>query len=377
MSFFDDGEEPPTRTQQRPRRPGGGPARTRPASREPADAVRNRRIVALVIGVLVFILLAIVVNSCLDNRAENRLKDYNRDVGEVVSSSDREVGAPLFDALSQGGQAPNELEQNINQLRVVAERQVDEAEGFDVPDELKTAQRNLLLTLDLRSTAVGKIASEVRTALVQDGGDQASEAVDQIAAQMQAFLASDVLYDARVRPFISETFDEKGITGQKITDSQFLPNLDWLQPATVADRLGAQGGSGSGSGSGSGTPKPGLHGHGIVSTAVGDVTLEPGETSNRIPAGSDVTFTVTFANQGENDEENVPVRVRVRGAGKPISATRRVEQTTAGENAEASIPLGTAPPIGVPVTIEVTVAKVPGEEKTDNNTQTYTAIFTR
>ena len=41
------------------------------------------------------------------------------------------------------------------------------------------------------------------------------------------------------------------------------------------------------------------------------------------------------------------------------------------------MPLGTAPPIGTPVRVTVTVAKVPGEVKTDNNTQTYTVIFTR
>ena len=378
MSFFDEGDEPPTKAQRPRRTPGatrpGGGARPRSAAAGTPEAVRNRRIVALVIGVLVFILLAIVVNSCLDNRAQNRLKDYNRDVGEVVSASDREVGKPLFEALSAGGQAPNELEQNINQLRVVAERQIDTAEGFDVPDELKNAQRNLLLALDLRATAVAKIASEVRTALARSGGDQADAAVDQIAAQNQALLASDVIYDARVIPFIREAFEDKSITGQEITDSQFLPNLDWLQPATVSDRLGAAGGGGAGT---SGTPAPGLHGHGLVSTAVGDVTLQPGETANRIPAGANIVFTVTFANQGENNEENVPVRIRIRGAGKPITATRRVEQTTPGQNAEAEIPLDQAPPIGVPVTIEVTVEKVPGEEKTDNNKQSYTAIFTR
>jgi len=42
-----------------------------------------------------------------------------------------------------------------------------------------------------------------------------------------------------------------------------------------------------------------------------------------------------------------------------------------------SIPLAQAPPIGTPVTIEVSVARVPGEEKVDNNRQSYTAIFTR
>jgi hypothetical protein len=226
----------------------------------------------------------------------------------------------------------------------------------------------------MRSAGIGKIASEIRTALAE--GDQATQAVEQIAAQMQQFLASDVIYDARVIPFIQEALTAKEIGGQDLADSQFLPGLDWLEPATVAERLGAQGAA-AGTGT-SGTPAPGLHGHGLVSVAVGGVTLQPGQTANRIPAGSNLAFTVTFANQGENAERNVTVTVRIRaGSGNPITVRRRVPATQPGENAEATIPLSSAPPIGTPVTIEVSVARVPGEEKVDNNRQTYTAIFTR
>ena len=71
------------------------------------------------------------------------------------------------------------------------------------------------------------------------------------------------------------------------------------------------------------------------------------------------------------------VQVRIRGDGAAVTARRRVDQTKPGANAEVSIPLAQAPPIGTPVTIDVSVARVPGEEKVDNNKQSYTAIFTR
>jgi hypothetical protein len=374
LSFFDEGDEPRTRT-QRAARPAA-PPRSGGAAADP-ETVRNRRIVAVVFVVMFVVLLSFLVNSCLDTRAENRLKDYNRDVGSVMGKSDRDVGQPFFDLISQGGQAPNELEGSISELRNRADQHVEEAEGFDVPDELRTTQRNLVLALDMRAAGLEKIAGQVRTALVQDGGDEAAEATEQIAAQMQQFLSSDVIYDARVIPGIQEALDEKGVTGQDIQDSQFMPSLEWLDPEVVADRLGAEGGGGGG-GTSSREPAPGLHGHGLVSVKVGDLTLQPGETANRIPAGSNLSFEVEFQNQGENEERNVPVRIRIRGSGiKTISAVRRVEQTEPGANATASIPLSQAPPIGTPVTIEAVVAKVPGEEKTDNNRQTYTAIFTR
>jgi len=374
LAFFDEGDEPRTRV-SRPSGRGGGAVP--PSGGTPdTDAIRTRRIVAAVVGLLVFALLAIGINACMDNARENQLKDYNRDVSSVITASDRQVGRPFFDLLQQGGGSPVELESQVNQLRVTAERHVDQAEDFDVPDDLRTAQRNLLLTLDMRSLALGKIASQVRTA--QADGDQAGEAVDQIAAQMQQFLASDVIYDTRVVPFLQQTFNEREIGGQSQQDSQFLPNLGWLQPETVADRLGAEGGGGGGDDAADDEePAPGLHGHGLVSTTVGDTTLEPGQTNNRIPAGSDTAFDVTIANQGENEEQDVAVQVRIRGGGDPITVRRRVEQTQPGANAEVSIPLRTAPPIGTPVTIDVSVARVPGEEKVDNNRQSYTAIFTR
>jgi hypothetical protein len=376
LAFFDEGDEPPTRA-QRPRRPGGSGTRGGGGSvATDSQAIRQRRLIALAFGVLLFIVLAIGINACFDSRAENRLKDYNRDVATVVAQSDRDVSRQFFETLGQGGQSPVELESAINQLRNVADKQVEQAEGFDVPDELQTAQRNLLLTLDMRAAGLGKIAGQIRTALAE--GDTAARAVDQVAAQMQQFLASDVIYDTRVIPFIQEALDDKEIGGQDLADSQFLPSLDWLQPTTVAERLDAPAGSSQSGSGGDETAAPGLHGHGLVSVAVGDTTLQPGETANRIPAGSDIAFTVTFANQGENDERNVNVAVRIRGGGtKTVSARRRVPTTKAGSNAEATIPLTSAPPIGTPVTIEVSVAKVPGEEKVDNNKQSYTAIFTR
>jgi hypothetical protein len=374
MAFFDEGDEPRTRV-ARPRPAGSRAGGGRGGGREPdPQTVRNRRIVAGIIAFLFAILLFVLVDGCLDRRAENALKDYNRDVAALIKASDQDVGAEFFGLLSGGGESPTDLERQINELRVIADRQVDEAEDLDVPDDMRAAQRNLLLVLDMRQAALGKIASEISTATAAEQSDESAEAVDQIAAQMQQFLASDVVYDARVRPLIDEALADKEIGGQEIQDSQFLPSLEWLDANFVADRLGAEGG---GSTRQSGDVAPGLHGHGLVSVSAGDVTLQPGQTANRIPAGSNVTFNVTFANQGENDEADVNVAVRIDGDGERITARKRVDQTTAGSNAEVSIPLTRAPPLGTPVTITVEVGKVPGEKKLDNNKQTYTAIFTR
>jgi hypothetical protein len=378
MAFFDEGDEPRTRVARPGRSAGarasGGGGRGGGGRAPDPDTVRNRRIVFGIIAILGAILLFVLVDGCLDRRAENALKNYNRDAAAVVKRSDEQVGAEFFALLSGGAESPVDLEQRINQLRVDAEQQVQDAEDLDPPGEMRPAQNALLLVLDMRQAALGKIASEVRTALAQEQGDESAQAVDQIAAQMQQFLASDVVYDARVRPLIAEALAAKEIGGQDLQDSQFLPSLEWIDSNTVADRLGAEGGGNTQTNR---EVAPGLHGHGLVSVTAGDVTLQPGENANRIPAASNLSFNVEFANQGDNDEQDVNVAVRIEGDGERISARKRVDATRAGTNAEVAIPLTEAPPIGTPVTIEVEVGKVPGEEKTDNNVQTYTAIFTR
>jgi hypothetical protein len=111
--------------------------------------------------------------------------------------------------------------------------------------------------------------------------------------------------------------------------------------------------------------------------SVGDVRLQPGETVNRIPAASNLSFDVTFENQGEHDETEVVVLVTISGSGDPIRVRRTVDQTKAGTEATASIALGQAPPVGDAVTITVQVQRVPGEANVDNNRQQYTALFTR
>ncbi|MEA2287863.1 MAG: hypothetical protein QOJ21_3906, partial [Solirubrobacteraceae bacterium] len=184
---------------------------------------------------------------------------------------------------------------------------------------------------------------------------------------------SDTLYQARVAPLIKHALDAAEIGGQRIATSRFLPGIEWLSEQTVAAQLG-QTLSSSGS-SGSKTPAPGLHGTGLESVAIGDTALQP-DAPNRVAAAADTPIVVKFTNQGENDEFDVKVTVSVEGGDKPIKVSRTVDTIAKGQTAEASLTLGKAPPVGTAVTVKVTVAKVPGEQKTDNNTATYDVLFT-
>ncbi|HEU4656756.1 MAG TPA: hypothetical protein VFR97_04500 [Capillimicrobium sp.] len=370
MSFFDDDDQP-TRTSRTPR-PRRAAGRTGGAPRSAAGDHQQlliRRAVALGVLALLLILIIIGFNSCRTNAKKNAMRDYNTDVATLVRDSDERVGKPFFDLLQSGDQSPVTLETQINQYRVTAEDQVERAENLDVPDELVPAQRDFLLVLQFRAEALGAIASKIRTALGSE--DAADQAVDEIAGQMQKLLASDVIYGQRVAPLIYETLADNDVTGD-VASSKFLPNLGWLDPETVGPRIGGGGGGASAE-----PTTPGPHGHGLVSVAADDVTLQPEPAVNRLTASADTTFVVSFQNQGAADEQDVRVSVRISGAGAPITVNKTVPQTVAGATAEVEIPLGQSPPIGTPVTIRVVVEPVPGEQTTDNNRSEYTALFTR
>ena len=332
-----------------------------------------RRLAAAAIGLLVIVLLVVGINGCLNSRQEQALKDYNREISTIVRDADANTDA-FYDTLSAGGQPSTDVQSEINQLRFRAQALTKQAEGIDVPGDMRPAHRNVLLSLSLLQEAIGKVAEKLPAALSTDSAT-AVPAVRAIAGEIQAFDAANVVYNRRGAALIKEVLDANEVGGQTIENSSFVQNYGWLQPSTVARRINSQAGRGAGD-AGTSEPAPGLHGHGLLGVSVGDLTLTPGQ-ANRIPASSNVTFAIKVANQGDNAETDVRVRVRIRGAGDPISVQKVVDQTMAKTETTVSIPLGEAPPIGQAVTLAVEVLPVPGERNTTNNNASYPALFVR
>ncbi len=363
MSFFDEDDEP--RTRVRPRRP----ASSRAASPD-RQTVLIRQLVLFGGVILVLILLIFIINGCRASARETALKDYNRAVGSLVSDSDSQVGKPFFDVLRNPG--GGDLRNQVAGFKVQADQQYQQAKRISTPGEMTAAQRSFLITMEMRRDGLQAIADRVSTALSSDG-EAADTAITEIAGAMEMFLASDVIYRTRTEQFIQAELADAEIGGQRIQRTQFFPGAEWLDPNTVADALGQQLSAEGAEGAGGREPAPGLHGTGIDSVQVGDLTLQEGP--NRIPYGPDTEFTVNFTNQGEHDEVDIDVVLRVEGGPEPIRVTDNVPALAAGETAAATLALETAPPLETPVTITVEVKAVPGEEKRDNNKAEYEAAF--
>jgi hypothetical protein len=325
-----------------------------------------RRRIAAGIGVVLLILIVLIVNGCLKGRKEQALKDYNHKVGELVGESDQQVSRPLFQALAgAAGKVPLQVGVQIEQLRQQAESQAARAKGLDVPGDMTAAQRDLLLALDLRTEGVEKVANQVRTAL----GGQSKQASTKVAGDMENFLASDVVYSQRVAPLIQQTLLAHGIHEQTLATSNFLPNLGWLDPATVLARLTGQ----SSSSTSNGQVAPGTHGHSVTGVSVGANTLSSA-TINHVHAGANPTFTVMVENGGSNPETNVKVEVSVTSGGQTHKAAHIINRTQPGSTAPVDIPVEGVS-LNTASRVTVNVPGVPGETNTENNKQTYDVVF--
>ena len=331
-----------------------------------------RRAIAVGGTVLLLIVLVFGIRACRGAAKEQAFKDYNRDVGALVQESE-DQSKNLFELLENGGQSPVEMQNTVNGYASDAAQLVDRAKGTDHPGELDDAHRYLVETLEFRRDGLKGIANDLPRAL----GDRGEEATRNIAAQMQNFLTSDVVYSQRFHPELQAGLEDEGLLdSEKPPRSSFLTDVEWLVPATVADRIDRIG-SGKGDGA-SGPVAPGLHG-----TGLGTVTIQPGgQTLNeggatQIKAAPNLSLDVQVANQGENDEKDVTVKVTLRGAGKPIELEEKLDEIAAGQTKTVSVPLSSTPPAGQPVTIGVEIAAVPGEKKTDNNKGSFPAVFSR
>jgi hypothetical protein len=318
---------------------------------------------------IVVILIVLGIHSCQVSARNSALRDYNHNLTTVIQQSDQ-TGAQLFAQLSGGSGAsdPQGLTNQLNETRVSAESELNRAKGFDVPDEVRGAQQNLLLALSLRRDGIADIAMRIQRAL---GTSASKDAIDQIAADMARFLASDVIYKTQVAPMVAAALHAAGITvgpnGEQIEGGQFLTDISWLSPDFVATKLGSSAAT-SGGAKGS---CPSVCGHSLDSVSVGGTTLQTGST-NTIPASPPPAFTVHITNGGKVNESNVVVKVAVSGTN--ITGQTTIPQTTAGQSTAATVTLPSSPPPGN-YTVQVTVAPVPGEKNVANNSLSFPVTF--
>jgi hypothetical protein len=359
LSFLDEPDEP-ARSRRRPPR---GPSTDR-------QTLMLRRTIALAGGVIVLILFVLLVRGCLNARKENSIKNYSTDSAELLRES-KEDGDQLFNLL-EGKGGTNQATAIINQLngyRTSSSNRVDRADALDVPGDLEGAQDELLEVLELRRDGFADITDALQVALGDQNRRQGS---DDVAKQMQVFLASDIVDTQRFRPKLFDVLRSEDLSAPDLPRKGFVPDIQWLQPDFVADQVNAlRTGTGGG-----GQAAPGLHGNGVAGVALGGTALAPGGSAS-VQLTGDLSFQIQVQNQGENTETDVVVRVTVGDGGDADTQEETIPTIAPGELKTVTIPLSKQPSTGQNVPIKVEVKPVPGEQKTDNNTFQSSVIFTR
>ncbi len=328
----------------------------------------TRRLVAIGVFIIVVLALGLILKGCVDTSRRNGLKDFNQTVNELGTQSISNVSQGL-EVMANKDLEPLAQRNQLSDLATDSDKLADQARDLSAPGGLEGAGYYLATALSLRATALHRTSEVIGKARGTTKAEQEA-ATQQIAGQMEALLASDVLWQLRVTPFIKDRFEEEDLNSESIASSTVLKDSGWINPATVATRIG-----GFSPVEDTETPLlPGTHGHGISSVAANGKALTAGAVTT-VPAGSDLSFTVTIENQGENDEQDVTVSVTgtKQGGGTKIDETKKVTQSNKGTKTPVEIPITKT--VTGSYSIVVEVRPVRGEKNVENNKQTFNVIF--
>lgn len=368
MAFFDD--DPPTQQQRRPGPPPPPPVPPRGAP-DPQQ-ILARRLVVLGTALVLVLFVAVVMKGCVDGQRKDALQSYNQKVNELGTESAANVTKALQTLSSPDNTQPQEQRSEIDRLAAATQDLTDRARDTSTPGGLAPATEYMATAVGLRADALARIADRISNAR-GTSKTQAEEATAQIAGQMQVLLAADVLWQTRVTPFIRDRYKELEVPDDAIKASVALDNLSWLDTATVSSRIDGQ----ASAAVDDNTPAaPGTHGHGIGTVTANGKELATGGAVTTVPAGAGLSFVVTIANGGENDETDVPVTVSAvdKATGKKLfDQTKKVGSSKKGEQTPITIPITSSVTKSFTVTVEV--APVKGEDKTDNNKETYLVLY--
>ena len=334
---------------------------------------------------MVLIIIVLAVRAILNHQAIAGLKNYNAEVTTIVNDEQSIVRGPFFMELdgALGSSNPSEVPTTLQQYVNLEDGYYHQAEDWSVPAQMVGAQTYFVEALGLRYEALQGIETQLPTAI--GNGSQQTHAIKLIAGEMEKLLASDVMYADRVAPLIEQALTRAGISGQATPASQFLPDIGWLAPKDVAQRI-----LGFVPTSLGGTPATGTPGHELLGVSVqasNGTTTALTSGINKIPytsAGS--TFVLNVFNSGTITEYAVTTEIHFKKLGLSTSCltkTSQIQKTVPGLTYLSSIvitPATCASPsdfINVPLDMTAGVVPLPGETVKTNNFQTFLVEFTQ
>jgi type II secretory pathway component PulJ len=375
FDFFDDEPETEQATQRRPAlrpRPrtgdgGGGGSPPRRSIGPPQGFTPLLRLILLIaLALFVVVLLVFWLQSCRADSRENAYRDYVEDMSAVARASDA-IANDLNQQLTTPGIRQADLITAIEGLTRRQEQVVRNAQDLDPPGPLREEHEAAIQALEFRVSGLNGLALAFDETADER---EASDAGVLLATQAERLVASDVIWDDLFKDPAREELENQGVSGVPVPDSNSIRSADLASQRSMVnlwERLqsAARGG----------TPT-GLHGTSIVSTVVlpsGEELTTSGD--NIVEASQDLAFRITVQNSGDGQEVGIDVTLTIQKAPEPIEKTATIDIINPGETKTVTFEDLGEPPLGPPTALKVTVAPVPGEARTDNNTSEYQVVF--
>ena len=185
-----------------------------------------------------------------------------------------------------------------------------------VPDDMNGAQQSLLIALELRRDGLELRSPSGSAPRSATRATRPTRRSTQIAGQMQVVpRLRRALRDARAAVDQARRCDDAEIGGQKIAHvAASCPGSSGCEPTWSRTQLGQQLSAGAGRQQHRARPRPGLHGTGLDSVdRTATRRCSPTRPNRLTYARRTPTFAVKFTNQGENDEFDVKVTLKIEG----------------------------------------------------------------
>lgn len=351
------GDEPPGR--------GRGPRGPRFSA--PRNLKPLLRLIALIaLGILLVVLLAVWVEGCASGKKVDRYDNYLAEIGAVGNASAR-LGQQLGTLLTTPGLNQEDLDAKLGGYIQTAENQVQRAKDLEPPGPMVGPNEGASEALQYRVNGL----QGLQTAFQQTAGKtDAAAAGEQLSAQVDRLLASDVIWADSFQAPATAVLEDEGIEGLDVPSSEFVSVDDFASPSALAAIWKRIQGASTG-----GTPT-GLHGSGIAYVkALPSGRLLSATTETTIDAVNDLAFEVGVEDTGESQEVRIKITLTIPKSPDPIVLTEVIPIIDPGETKSVTFKVGTLVPLGSQTTVKVDVDPVPGETNTANNTAEYPVIF--
>ncbi len=371
FDFFDEEEAPsweePEGFDSQP--PPGGRGRRAGGSRfgPPRNLTPLLRLIGLVaLAILVVVLLVVWVEGCTADAKRERNSAYLADIGAIGNASAR-LGQQLSTLLTTPGLNQEDLDAKLGGFAQTASNQVERAQDLDPPGPMVVPNAGAVEALRYRANGLRGLQAAFKEAADET---EASVAGEQLLAQTQRLLASDIIWTDSFQQPAEVVLQEEGIEGLDVPSSEFVTADDLVSQSSLAAIWQRIQGASTG-----GTPS-GLHGNQIASVkALPSGQLLSTTTETTIVATDELAFEVAITDSGESQEVGVKVTLTIPKQPEPIVITQTIPLIDPGETKTVQFKVGALVPFAESTSVKVDVDPVPGETNTSNNTAEYPVIF--